>query len=102
MVPRHRGVRVGAEDRDRVTGVDRGSDHRYRSVEVHPPGGAAACSRARTACSAEACQKFASVVPVAAPAVSALAIAMCGSSQPLEAAYYAQHRAQPAAGLSNQ
>ena len=59
------------------------SDHRYRSAELRSPR-AAACNRARTACSAEDCQKFESVVPDAAPAVSALAriMAVCGFSHP--------------------
>lgn len=44
----------------------------------------AACSRQRTACSAEACQNVESVVPAAVPAVSALARTMAtwGSWQP--------------------
>jgi hypothetical protein len=58
-------------------------DHRNRSAGVRSPR-AAACSRARTAASAEDCQKLESVVPDAAPAVRALAriIAVCGSSHP--------------------
>jgi len=58
-------------------------DHRYRSVGVRPPS-AAACSRQRTACSEEACQKFESTVPLAAPVVRALprSRAVCGFSQP--------------------
>ena len=48
------------------------------------PPRAAACSRQRTACSAEACQNVESVVPSAEDAVSARArtIATCGSSHP--------------------
>ena len=65
----------------RACGAD--SDHRYRSCELFPPS-AAAWSRQRTACSAADCQKLASVVPRAAPVVSALARtrATCGDSQP--------------------
>ena len=48
------------------------SDHRYRSAEVRSPS-AAAWSMQRTARSADDCQKLESLVPAAAPAVSALA-----------------------------
>ena len=58
-------------------------DHRYRPVGVRPPS-AAACSRQRTACSDEACQKFESTVPPAAPDARALArnSAIWGFSHP--------------------